>query len=527
MKLVKTNARGFSHEMLLIAIVLVVAVVGVAHMVASRADSSTPASPVVSSSSLGGARPGPNGGLQIPQSLVQSKDLSALRRQLGNPGGTNTQSTSIPQDAVKQDLMHNGLNSAQADNYTSLINKSSGVVDDLHKTLGGNYAGSWLDQSTQKLHVDVVSDTGAEHSVLAKHGIDAQSQVDRKSFSYDKLTADQNSLASSLSKYIQAGQVQLSIDDKDNTIDVKVAKDTPASASAQINQAVNADPDTTQMNVAATSLSAKPPAADGRCLWYGWATGCTAGYDTGGSSIVADGTVYVNGQPYYATSCSLGFYGYRQTSAGTEIDILTAGHCLAANSAAGSANWDIPIWTDKGGNWVYNGLTRVGYQNLSMQNQYGDFGLIKVTNSTALAAIFHPATAFWGISSGGGNWYPPVDASTIKNGPLAQNTPVCHTGLTTLFTCGHVTSTSAVFAEPGIPSNMTGVETSMCVLHGDSGGPVVASTPGHAWDEAVGIVSQVSYYNNSCAKGNWDNGDTFYSDVRYPAFFWGWKPAGS
>ncbi len=522
MKLIKINARGFSHEFLVIAFVVVFAIVGVAHMVASRADSSTPASPVVSSSSLGGAQRGPNGGLQVPNSLVQSKDLSALHQQLGNPGDTNTQSSPIPQDAIKQDLMRHGLNSTQADNYAGLIGKSVGVVDDLQKSLGNNYAGSWFDQSTQKLHVAVVSDTGAEHSVLAKHGIDAQSQVDKKTYSYNQLTADQTSLANKLSKFIVARQVQLAIDDKNNTIDVKVTKDTPSSSTAQINQIVQGNPDTTNMSVPAGSLGTSAPAADGRCVWYSWVSGCTPGYVSGGSALWTEGKTSQG----TIDTCSVGFYGYRQTSAGTEIDILTAGHCINDNSQLGSANWDVPIWTDNKGSWVYGGYNRIGYQNLVMNNQYGDVGLIKVTNSTDMASIFHPASAFWNLYSGGGNWYAPVDASTIISGPVPQGTPVCHTGVTTMYTCGHVTNTAAVYVEAGNSVYTTGIQTSFCVLPGDSGGPVVASRPGHAWDEAVGTVS-AAYYNNSCAVGNWDNGTTWVTDVRIPAFFWGLKIAGT
>ncbi|MEY9952307.1 S1 family peptidase [Leifsonia sp. EB34] len=192
----------------------------------------------------------------------------------------------------------------------------------------------------------------------------------------------------------------------------------------------------------------------------------------------------VNGSGWYLpvgsssiAICSTGFNGWNASGAAT---VATAGHCLLGNSPVPAAPVTATRYVQSQPNQTGTSGSTIGdleYNSFQFGSGY-DSGLIDVSNP-ALAP--KPQVSTWD-----GNAIAVRGTITATVGAY-----VCKSGRTTGWTCGTV---QRVNYSQGISSGqaVNSVQTSMCMYHGDSGGPAMIGF------YAVGVNSSGTWSSTAC-----------------------------
>jgi hypothetical protein len=192
----------------------------------------------------------------------------------------------------------------------------------------------------------------------------------------------------------------------------------------------------------------------------------------------------VNGSGWYLpiggssiAICSTGFNGWNAAGAAT---VATAGHCLLGNSPVPPAPVTATRYVQTQPNQTGTSGSTIGsldYNSFQFGSGF-DSGLINVSNS-ALAE--KPQVSTWD-----GNAIPVRGTITATVGAY-----ICKSGRTTGWTCGTV---QRVNYSQGISTGQTvnSVQTSMCMYHGDSGGPAMIGF------YAAGVNSSGTWSSTAC-----------------------------
>lgn len=175
--------------------------------------------------------------------------------------------------------------------------------------------------------------------------------------------------------------------------------------------------------------------------------------------------------------CSTGFNGWNAAGAKT---VATAGHCLLGNSPVPAAPVTATRYVQTQPNQAGTAGSTIGnleYNSFQFGNGY-DSGLIDVSNS---ALVPKPQVSTW-------------DGNTVAVRGMITATVgayICKSGRTTGWTCGTV---QRVNYAQGISSGQTvnSIQTSMCMYHGDSGGPAMIGF------YAVGVNSSGTWSSTAC-----------------------------
>ena len=196
--------------------------------------------------------------------------------------------------------------------------------------------------------------------------------------------------------------------------------------------------------------------------------------------------------------CSTGFNGYAKSTGAKEF--ITAGHCADYPDTGGPAPADgivyaatdeTPVYLDTDIPPGYPALGSLDQSSFTFRDGQ-DSGIVKVTDTKAQPA---PYVNTWGSSdtSAGTNSTPSLGVENSKGtvpvlaaAAAVNGAPVCHSGERTGWQCGTVENAS-VLAVPVEAATKTqtvdGLETSVCLLPGDSGGSFVSG------EYAVGVAS--------------------------------------
>jgi hypothetical protein len=192
----------------------------------------------------------------------------------------------------------------------------------------------------------------------------------------------------------------------------------------------------------------------------------------------------VNGTGWYlpvsSTSiaiCSTGFNGWNSAGAAT---VATAGHCLRGNSPVPAAPVTATRYVQSQPNQSGTSGSTIGtleYDSFQFGGGF-DSGLIDVANA---ALTPKPASSTW-------------DGSTVPvRGTITATVGayVCKSGRTTGWSCGTVQRVNYAQGIDGGYS-VNSVQTSMCMYHGDSGGPAMIGF------YAVGVNSSGTWSSAAC-----------------------------
>ncbi|NUU07592.1 S1 family peptidase [Leifsonia sp. C5G2] len=179
----------------------------------------------------------------------------------------------------------------------------------------------------------------------------------------------------------------------------------------------------------------------------------------------------------YISICSTGFNGWNASGAAS---VATAGHCLLGNSPVPAAPVTATRYVQTQPNQTGTSGSTIGnldYNSFQFGGGY-DSGLIGVSNP---AVAPRPLVSTWD-----GNAIPVRGTITATVGAY-----VCKSGRTTGWTCGTV---QRVNYAQGISGGQTvnSVQTSMCMYHGDSGGPAMIGF------YAVGVNSSGTWSSAAC-----------------------------
>ncbi len=183
----------------------------------------------------------------------------------------------------------------------------------------------------------------------------------------------------------------------------------------------------------------------------------------------------------YISICSTGFNGFASNGAPT---VATAGHCLLGNSPVPAAPISAYRYVQSAPNQqgTPGGLIGALAYSSFMFGGGNDAGLIPVTGA--------------GLTPRGqvSNWKGgTVPVRGMKNATVGA--PICKSGRTTGWSCGtvyDVNYTVDILNADGSTVTVNSVITSMCMWHGDSGGPAMIG------NFAVGINSAGSWSGPSC-----------------------------
>ena len=182
--------------------------------------------------------------------------------------------------------------------------------------------------------------------------------------------------------------------------------------------------------------------------------------------------------------CSTGFNGFSSTGAPT---LATAGHCLLGNS---------PLPTDRTAyRYLQSAPNQLGSSGgpigtlASSTFSFGnsnDSGLVPVTGANLTP---RSQVSTWNGST--------VPVRGMKNATVGA--PICKSGRTTGWTCGTVYEVNydqEILGDGGTIIHVNSVATSMCMWHGDSGGPAMIG------NFAVGINSSGTWSSAACNDGD-------------------------
>ncbi len=213
-----------------------------------------------------------------------------------------------------------------------------------------------------------------------------------------------------------------------------------------------------------------------------------------------------------AIVCSTGFNGYAESTGAREF--LTAGHCADYQHTGEPAPADGVVYATTDTNPVIlDGPVQPQYPALGSLDQssfhFGggvDSGIVDVTDTEATPA---PAVNTWGSSDTGANAKSTASLGVENsNSPVpilaaaaaVNGEPVCHSGERTGWQCGTVK-----YAAEKVPVQaathtqiVDAMETSVCLLPGDSGGSFVSG------EYAVGVASAGTFTAKS-GSGAGDN----------------------
>jgi len=241
-----------------------------------------------------------------------------------------------------------------------------------------------------------------------------------------------------------------------------------------------------------------------------------------GSSNLLGGDLwgYLLTDPSEAAICSTGFNGYSKKTGAEEF--VTAGHCADYQHTGEPAPKDGTVYAATDADpLTLNGPAGVPLQYpapaLGSLDQpsfiFGggqDSGIVQVTDTQANPV---PAVTTWGstATSAATNSTPGQGAENSPNGEVpvlgaaaaVNGEPVCHSGERTGWQCGTVKNAYVTAYVQGATETQTvdGLQTSVCLLPGDSGGSFVSG------EYAVGVASAGSFApqsgtgagNNNCS----------------------------
>ncbi|MCL8014957.1 S1 family peptidase [Streptomyces sp. AS02] len=266
--------------------------------------------------------------------------------------------------------------------------------------------------------------------------------------------------------------------DKDMTLHVTVA-DADAAGTAR---AAGARPEIG--DPLAEQAAAKNAARDGRTYWVDRAKGEVASYDSSSMDAMdmADGTLaggygWVFSVPGGKARCSLGFSG---TGAFGQPVNFTAGHCVEQDIRASDIQLlDLDAPVSAGGTLkITNTFGTPGSGNIGLGDDGGILNIAGAYRTT-------PTVSTWGGGQGSQDDGDPV--AVYDAAPVITGMPVCKSGATTGWTCGHVTVTETTETigdgSGGIAGQVTGFLFDACILSGDSGGAILSG------NYAVGVDS--------------------------------------
>ncbi|UAJ78462.1 cell wall-binding repeat-containing protein [Leifsonia sp. ZF2019] len=179
--------------------------------------------------------------------------------------------------------------------------------------------------------------------------------------------------------------------------------------------------------------------------------------------------------------CSTGFNGY---AAGGAPTMATAGHCLRGNTPVPSDPVVASRYLQSAPNQQGTAGPIIGTlaSNTFMFGGGDDSGLIPVTGANL--------TPRGRVSTWNGSTLP---VRGLKNATVGA--PICKSGRTTGWTCGVVTRVNfdqKILGDGGAIVSVNSVSTTMCMWHGDSGGPAMIGS------FAVGINSSGNWSTPGC-----------------------------
>jgi hypothetical protein len=336
----------------------------------------------------------------------------------------------------------------EAERQLDIQRKGAGIVEQLQRALGNDYAGVWFDTDTGEFVVPIVRrDARLTVNVeLGRVGLEENFRIQQAQFTWDELESAQARLDQSLADLIRANLIQTSRDPVRNAVVVHESVEGDEAVTRQVQAEAE------KLDVAVDSR--REPAK----LFQSAPAACNE------PVRVCDrpmrGGVKIEPLPYSGAWCSAGF---KATGSGNRF-MLTAGHCSKGTGAwrsRDSANAPQDLGVAEGS--VFPGR---------------DWGKLKVNGFGAFwdKEPWPTQVVHWGVNESAGiSW----------EGWNYLGQYVCHSGATSGSSCGLVQAIGkTVNYLQGAVGNLAVVEgPSYCVMPGDSGGPVFAGSV------AVGILS--------------------------------------
>jgi hypothetical protein len=202
--------------------------------------------------------------------------------------------------------------------------------------------------------------------------------------------------------------------------------------------------------------------------------------------------------------CSTGFNGYAKSTGAREF--LTAGHCADYQDTGEPAPADGTVYaTDDTDPVTLDGGVQVAYPALGSLDQssfhFGggvDSGLVDVTDTQAKP---EPAVNTWGSSGTGANASSATGLGVENSSSVpvlaaaaaVAGEPVCHSGESTGWQCGTVKSAAVpVDVQAATQTQeVDSIETTVCLLPGDSGGSFISG------EYALGVASAGNFVPES------------------------------
>ncbi|HEU4906987.1 MAG TPA: S1 family peptidase, partial [Solirubrobacterales bacterium] len=119
-----------------------------------------------------------------------------------------------------------GLSRSQAEARLETQQKGAGIVNQLKRDLGADYAGVWFDNEAGEFVVPLLpgADRGSVHAELAGAKVQSHYRTSPANYSWAELQAAQESIDKRLSVQIRQGLVQTSLDPRANSVVISLAK---------------------------------------------------------------------------------------------------------------------------------------------------------------------------------------------------------------------------------------------------------------------------------------------------------------
>jgi streptogrisin C len=371
-----------------------------------------------------------------------------------------------------------GVTQAEAESRLTLQRKAMATIAELKTNLGTNYAGAWFDNTTGRLEVGSVAaqDAATIATTANANAIGPNTDVVSVQSTLAELESAQISINEAISGPEHAQEVATGLDLGANAVLIRESAAALAGTRSLIKQAVSSSP-TVKVEVRQVSpatLQIRPAVAS--CGWNpqepGWLY-CARPL-RGGVSINSS-----------HASCTDGFQAY-YPSAGSVQFVLTAGHCIEGTTLGESGT----TWSSETSS--RNGSYAIGPSWGYRVDSTGDYGDIKIKGNSYWYKD-EPGYFVVDTRPGGLGYENALHHIVSDDSPGLYN---CHTGESSLTSCGEVLSVDNSFCYSGgegCPGDMT--EDSFGGIPGDSGGPVWGNDWAFGVFDAIDSESGPSFYS--------------------------------
>jgi phosphodiesterase/alkaline phosphatase D-like protein len=374
-----------------------------------------------------------------------------------------------------------GLTKSQAEARLRTQQRGAGIVNQLKRDLGLDYAGTWFDNEAGEFVVPMLpgANRGSVHAELTGAQLEDSYRTSAATHSWVELEAAHERIDSELLPIIEKALVQTSLDPRTNAIVVDLAQGASKGQRDEVERLASGEDVRVEIR--------KSSAENFRVELRGCKTSAPRVCDKPLRGGVGIGPDYEKEGIGNIGLCSAGFKAIGKYTGSRYL--LTAGHCAASFS-----NW--ASMHTGGGEEAEKPIGSVAEYNFPG----GDWARITANGSYWDTSPWPSMVAhYWG------NQATPVyyEAYTY----LGQY--VCHSGTNTGTSCGNVLALDVTVSASGVVIYHETKFGEVCGVGGDSGGPAFAG------NTALGIYNAAEPNGKECPPGSGlNNGETgYYTEI--------------